>query len=292
MPIQTATTGELDHAQGIIIAEMRYTAEHSAPCKSLIDKATLSKGYKQITWPKVGQMDAAALADGVDLVDSEEIGMTYVDLTASEVGLKIILTDKLVRQEQPDVFRVVGRQMGDAIGRKLDRDIIALFSALNGGTTLGVDNGTLLLINAAGCIAFAKANKFPRPISVVHHPNAIATLAMQGAGVGTQYYNGIMQGLPEELLRNFWKIVIDGVNFFEDGNIDKIAGYDSGYGAIFSKNSMVYVEALAPNVERERDASMRGTEVVIVSDYGVFELDDGYGAPMQYEIGAMSTTSS
>jgi hypothetical protein len=291
MPIQTATTGQLDKAQAVMIGEMRFTAEHSAPCKSLIDKATLPKGYKQLTWPKVGQMSAAALTDGLDLIASEDIGMTYVDLTASEVGLKVILTDKLVRQEQDDVFRIVGRQMGDAMGRKLNRDIIALFAALNGGTVLGADNKDMAIGAVTGLCAFAKANKFPNPVSIVHHPNAVVQFVKSAAGIGCTYYAGIMQGLPEELLRNFWKGQVNGVNIFETGDIDKITGYDSGYGAIFSKNAMVYVEALAPNVERERDASLRGTEVIIVSDYGVFEVEDTYGAACQYEIGAVATST-
>jgi hypothetical protein len=236
-------------------------------------------------------MSASALTDGIDLLDSEEIGMSYIDLTASEVGLKVIITDKLVRQANDDVFRVVGRQMGDAMGRKLDEDIIALFSALNGGTTLGADNKDMAIGACTGLVAWARANKLPRPISCIHHPNAIATAVKSVSGASATYFAGIMQGLSEELLRNFWKFSLDGISFFEDGNIAKISGYDSGYGAIFSKNAMVYVEAQAPSVERERDASLRGTEVVIVSDYGVFEVDDGYGAPAQYEIGALATTT-
>jgi len=291
MPIQTATTGELDHAQAIMISEMRYTAEHSAPCKNLIEKFTLPKGYKSITVPKVGQMEAAGLVDGIDLIDSEEIGMSYVELTASEVGLKVVVTDKLVRQQQDDVFRIVGRQMGDAMARKLDEDIIALFSGFNGGTALGGDNKDLTITAMSGIAAWARANKLPRPISFIHHPNAVAQLAKHYAAIGSTYYHGIMQGLPEEVLRNFWKLAVDGINVFEDGNIAKIDGYDSGYGCVFSKNAMCYIEALAPTVERERDASLRGTEVVIVSDYGVFELDDGYGAPAQYEIGALATST-
>ena len=55
---------------------------------------------------------------------------------------------------------------------------------------------------------------------------------------------------------------------------------------------MCIIESKAPGVERERDASLRGTEVVMVSDYGVFELDDSYGAPMLYEIGNLSTTTT
>src|SRR3990172_7009927 len=155
MPIQAATTGQLENAQNIIIAETLFTAEHNAPCAALIRHYDLPQGAKQRTVPKVGQFTAAALTDGEDMVTSQDIGMTTTDLTTSEVGMKVILTDKLVRQEANDVWVDVGQQIGDGMARKKDRDIIALFSALNGGTTLGADNNTANLVAFSGCVAFA-----------------------------------------------------------------------------------------------------------------------------------------
>uniref|UniRef100_A0A6M3KU46 Putative capsid protein n=1 Tax=viral metagenome TaxID=1070528 RepID=A0A6M3KU46_9ZZZZ len=290
MAIQTATTGQLENAQNIIIAESRFTMEHNAPCRALIEHMSLPKGAKQVTVPKVGQMTAQDLTDGVDLTDTDDIGMTTQDFTTGEVGLKVILTDKLLRQENEDVFKIIGRQMGDAHARKVDTDIIALFASLNGGTTLGADNVAMNMAAVSGVVAFAKANKFPSPISIVHHPNAVAELAKAAAAIGATYYAGIMPGLSDELLRNFWKINISQVNIFEDGNIAKITGYDSGYGAVFSKSAMVMLESKGVDTERERDASLRAWEVVMIQDYGVWELDDTYGAPVQYEIGQLVTT--
>ncbi len=184
--------------------------------------------------------------------------------------------------------------MGDAMARKLDTDIIALFSGLNSGTVLGADNRFLYMKNAAACVAWSHANLCPEPVYVVHHPNALYDLGADTAAIGSAstYYVGIIGGTSEELLRNFWKMKISGVNFFEDGNIAKITGYDSGYGAVFSKNAMCYVESLAPATKTQEDISLRGTEMVIVSDYGVFELDNAYGAAMRYEIGAALTTNT
>lgn len=290
MAVQTATTGNLENAQNIIIAQSRYTAEHNMPTANLVEHFKLPKGNKQLTVPKVGQMTASNLVDGIDIVSSEDIGLTTTDLTTAEVGLKVILTYKLINQFNEDVFRMIGRQMGDAMARKKERDLQALFSALNGGTALGADGNVLNLRAAAGCAVFAKAHKFPTPISIVHHPNATGELAINAAAIGATYYSGILQGLSEELLRNFWVMRISDANVFHSGEIDKISGYDSGYGAVFSKSAMCIIEGWAPLVEREKDISLRGWEVVITSDYGVFELDDGYGAPMQYEIGDISTT--
>ncbi len=290
MPTQTAITGDLEKASNIMIAQMRYTAEHNMPTANVVEHFTLPKGNKQITVPKVGSMTAYDLTDGQDLISSEDIGLTTTDLTTAEVGLKVVLTYKLINQFSEDVFRMTGRQMGDAMARKKERALQALFSGLNGGTALGADNNTLNLRAAAGCVVFSTANKFPTPVAVVHHPNALGDLTINAQAIGTTYYAGIMQGFSEELLRNFWKININGVNFFHSGEIDKISGSDSGYGAIFSKSAMCYIEGWAPLVEKEKDISLRGWEVVITSDYGVFELDDSYGAPMRYEIATLSTT--
>jgi len=290
MAVQTATTGDLDNAQNIAIAKARYTAEHNAPCANLIEQMTLAQGQKQITVPKVGQMTAVGLTDGVDLVDTEDIGMSTTDLTTGEVGLKVILTDKLLRQLNEDAFSMVGVQMGDAMGRKKDRDIIALISALNSGTVLGADNKDLTLTNLSACIAWAKGNKLPNPIAVVHHPYAAYAIVTSAALTPSVTYP-IPVGFSEDLLKNFFKTVVNGVAVFEDGNIDKITGYDSGYGAIFSKSAMVHVKSLAYTTERERDASLRAWEVVVTEDYGCFELDNSYGAAMQYEIGAPATNN-
>src|SRR3972149_4390959 len=94
---QTATTGNLENAQRIIIAAVRYTEEHNAPAMSLIEHMILNPGEKQVTVPKV-------------------------------------------RQSRPNVFRRMGRQLGDGMAGKKDTDVHALYSSVNGGTLLGIAN--------------------------------------------------------------------------------------------------------------------------------------------------------
>ena len=48
---------------------------------------------------------------------------------------------------------------------------------------------------------------------------------------------------------------------------------------------MAVLNSVETNTERQRDASLRATEVVMTSDYGVFELDDTRGAAFRSEIG-------
>ena len=288
---QTATTGNLENAQRIIISSARYTEEHNAPALALIEQFTLPKGSKQVTVPKVGQMSMSDLVDGQDIIDEEEIGMTTVDLTASEVGAKVILTDKLLRQAADNVFSIVGRQLGDGMARKKDTDVIALYPNLNGGTVLGADGRSMSAANTHAIISNAKANKFGSQLYILHHPNAIANLSKEAATTAGNNAE-ITSGWSADLLSNFYSGLrpINGVPIFEDGNIDKVSSVDSGYGVIADKTAMAALTSVDTRTERQRDASLRATELVMTSDYGVFELDDDRGAAVQFEIGDLATS--
>ena len=286
---QTSTSGNLQNMSRIMLAAARYTEEHNAPMVGLIEKFNLGKGEFQLTIPKVGQMDAEDLVEGVDMVDSEDIDVSTVTATTAEVGLKVIITDTLVQQNNEDVFRIIGRQMGDAMARKKDTDIISLFSGFS--TALGADDRDLLLSNASAIIANAKANKFGNDIFVVHHPNAIWKLASSIGNTLATY--PLPDAFNNPAVSDYYTgVKIAGVPFFEDGNIPVISGSLSGYGFIGARDAMGHLAARERREERDRDISLRAFEVVITEDYAVFEVDDSKGASARYEIGDPVTNNT
>ena len=288
--VQTSTTGNLQNMSRIMLASARYTEEHNAPMVGLIEKFNLGKGEYQLTIPKVAQMDAEDLVEGRDMVDSEDIDVSTVTATTAEVGLKVIVTDTLLQQNNEDVFKIIGRQMGDAMARKKDTDIISLFPTLNGGTKLGADGANLSLANASALVATAKSDLFGSDIYVVHHPNAVWKLATDVGNTLATY--PLPDAFNKPAVKDYWTgIKISGVPFFEDGNIQKVSSVDSGYGVIADKTAMGHLAARARREERERDISLRAFEVVVTEDYAVFEVDDTRGAAIQYEIGNPSTSA-
>ena len=284
---QTATTGSLENAQRIIISTARYTEEHNAPAMNLIEKFTLGKGNKQVTVPKVGQMSMSDLVDGLDIVDEESIGMTTVDLTASEVGAKVILTDKLVRQSAANVFSIIGRQLGDGMARKKDVDVLALYSGFS--TDIGAAGRTMSLANVSAAVAYAKGKKFGSNVYIVQHPFAVWDVANTAVTASTTY--PVPQGWTADLLGNFFSGLrpINGVPIFEDGNIS-IDSSDDAVGVIADKSALAVLMSQDTRTERQRDASLRATEVVITADYGVFELDDSKGAALTLDAGTPATS--
>ena len=284
---QTATTGSLENAQRIIISTARYTEEHNAPAMNLIEKFTLPKGSKQVTVPKVGQMSMSDLVDGLDIVDEESIGMTTVDLTASEVGAKVILTDKLVRQSAQNVFSIIGRQLGDGMARKKDVDVLALYSGFS--TDIGAAGRSMSLANVSAAVAYAKGKKFGSNVYIVQHPFAVWDVANTAVTASTTY--PVPAGWSADLLGNFFSGLrpMNGVPIFEDGNIS-IDSSDDAVGVIADKSALAVLMSQDTRTERQRDASLRATEVVITADYGVFELDDSKGAALTLDAGTPATS--
>ena len=284
---QTATTGNLENAQRIILATARYTEEHNAPAMNLIEQFTLAKGAKQVTVPKIGQMDMSDLVDGQDIVDEEDIGMTTVDLTAAEVGAKIIITDKLARQSAENVFTMIGRQLGDGMARKKDNDVTALYSGC--GTDIGAAGRAMSLANVSATVAYAKGNKFGSQVYIVQHPFAVWDIANTAVTASTTY--PVPHGWSEDLLGNFFSGLrpINGVPIFEDGNIS-IDSSDDAIGVCCDKTALAVLKSVDTRTERQRDASLRATELVMTSDYGVFELDDSKGVALTLDAATPATS--
>jgi len=275
-----------------MIKTARFTEEHNAPMTNLVERFTLEKGSDTMVVPKVGQMVMDDLVDGQDMVSEQDIGMTTVSVAASEVGGKVIITDKLLRENTNNIFSMVGRQLGDGMARKKDTDLLNLLSALNSGTDLGAAGRIFTAENATRLIQAAKAGKYGSNTRVVHHPSAMFRLASDlntignSAATAKQFPSGFVQARLENF---FTGIRLGGVPFFEDGNITEDAAND-GVGAIFDMGAIGLLTSVGMRRERQRDASLRGWEVVLTADYGAFEIDDTKGAPATFEVSATATT--
>jgi hypothetical protein len=288
---QISTTGQLENASREMIAKLRFTAEHNAPVWGMVTHYTLKKGEDTGVFPKVGQMSMSGLTEGQDIVDEEEIGMTTVSVTPGEVGAKVILTDKLLRQNDAVNFQVIGRQLGDAMKRKREEDLIALFTSLNGGTNFGAAGAAFSAANATACISIAKTDKMGDNMAFIHHPNAVMRLARDLAVVGSGQVRPLPEGYSARLLSKAFKgYMIWDAPVFETGNISRDSS-DDAIGVLMNDDALGTLQSKAPGVERERDASLRAWEAVIVSDYAVFELDDTHGVGLTYDAVDPSTSA-
>ncbi len=284
-----ATTVAADLAAGQIamVASARYQYEHVAVCTNLFNRMTLDPGEKSKFAPKFGTATAVDLIDGVDMADAQTMSITGTTHTTDEAGCKVIITRKLRHQLKEDAYRAGGIIVGNAMGRKIDKDGLGLFSGLDSGLGAAGTTITLGYVAAAVSQCIGQAEPTPLPLVGVFHPYTVNAFVDAISQPSTSNMPGDLQ---KEYLLNYWKgnEKIYGMPIFMDGNITIDSSADA-YGAIFNKLAFIYLVGWEPDNWVEEDKSLRGWEIGIVADYGMVEEDGTYGRYMLFDATAPSS---
>ena len=218
------TTSVLGDTIPTIIEEARFTEQFKEVISNLSWRITKEiHNGSTVNIPYFGTVSANALSEGIDMVNPQAMADTNVQFTPAEVGAQIVITDKLVRDNQEDVIRAAGRILGDAMVSKREGDLAGQFG--DGTNTMGSAGAaaTLGLFAAAWAdlsgVALASGGPAPKPYVAVHHPFVLLdlvdvftpTLAQAGeTGVGGG-------SLSDETLRNYTVGRIFGMNVYESG---------------------------------------------------------------------------
>ena len=292
MAVQGSTTGQLENASKEMISMARFTEEHNMPAVSLVEPFTLGKGMDTLVVPKVGQMSMLYLNETEENTNEQDIGMTTISVQGSIAGAKVILTDTLLRQNSQNLWKIVGRQMGDGMARFKDDAVTGLYGALNGGTDLGSAGRVLSSVNAINVVATAKADKYGNRLYVNHHPVTIMRLSRDLGVIGSGTVRPIPSGFSSNRLNNYWSgIKLSTVGFFEDGEISRDSS-DDAIGVIADKGALGILMAVAMRRERERKPGIgEGAWMLhVTSNFAAFEIDDSKGAPITMDAANPATT--
>ncbi len=128
-------TTAADVAAGSVamVAKARYTYEHVAVFINTDTLMRLESGEKSKYIPKFAAVDAHDLIDGVEMTDAESLVITGTTHTTDEAGLKVVVTKKMRKQMKEDGYKAAGIVIGNATGKKMDKDGLTLYSGLSSG---------------------------------------------------------------------------------------------------------------------------------------------------------------
>lgn len=221
-------------------------------------------------------LTADSPADGGDLSNKAFEVTTSKTLTAAERGVLVTLTDLAQETASEDVAAAVGRQIGDAMAKKVDEDLAALFPGFS--NSVGSGAAELTVEDLFKAAATLRANQAPGPYVAVVHPYQAYQLKKQLTGAGnTNMVNP--SDLGNEALRAGLVGTVAGITVFES---TVVTGDSAGafVGAAMSADAIGFMLKRSMRIENQRDASLRATEIVGSLAYGVGELFDEYGVQL------------
>ena len=265
-----------------VLEAARFTEQFTAEMSALVWKIRkeLHDG-KTVNVPVYGTITARDLTEGVDNAQSETMSDSLVTITPGEVGCKLILTDKVVRDNNEDIKAAAGRILGNAMEVKRDQDL--LLQLASAGTTLGA-GATMTLGQVAAARAIAKGNPVsaggpaPGQLVVIHHPYVLLDLVDVMTPLvpsASSVVGGVSGDLANDVLRNYGVGRLFGMPVIEDGNIDTTTIANTAKGGVFARDAIILATAHEWEIEPQRDASLRATELNVTGEYGVgiYEAD-------------------
>jgi hypothetical protein len=258
-----------------IIQEAIFTFQETSVMRPLVTTYNITGQGKQIAVPIYPAVSAAAVNEATDLSNTA-IDPTESTITASEVGVMTTLTDFGRDSASRDVASDIGKVFGEALAKKVDSDLVALFASFAGANDLGGNTSELtadLLLKAEATL---RALNVPRPYYGVFNPKAMFNLkkTLTNAGYSTGANALGMKG--DEILRTGYCGTVFGIDLFENANIS-IDQYDDSVGGVFHPASLGLAMKADLKLETQRDASLRATEIVGTMTYGKGVIKDDYG---------------
>ena len=275
-----STSSTLSELYTEIVAEALFVASERSIMRPLVKNYAITGGGKSVEVPIYAAVSAAAVSEAADLSNTA-INPTSVTITASENGIMTTLTD-LGRNAAPrNVAADIGKLFGEAIAKKIDTDLTALF----GGFSNTVGSATTVMSAALIFNAVAKLRATGVPsdnLACILHPNVAFDLK---SGLSNTFANP-NPGAGNEALRTGFAGQIAGVSVYETSNMADASGNNPGTtgdykGAVFHSDALGLAMMQDLKIETQRDASLRADEIVATAVYGVGELQDSYGCEVE-----------
>jgi hypothetical protein len=266
-----STSSTLSELYTEIVAEALFVASERSVMRPLVKNYAISGGGKSVEVPVYAAVSAAAVSEASDLSNTA-INPTSVTITASENGIMTTLTD-LGRNASPrNVAADIGKLFGEAIAKKIDTDLTALFDGFS--SVVGSAGAEVTVAKIFEAVATLRQAAVPMPLAGVLNPKVAYNVKKN---LTNTFVNPNPNDLTNEALRTGYVGNIAGVQMFETSNVDGTSDTDNCKGGIFHKDALGLAMMQDLKIETQRDASLRADEIVATAVYGVGELHDSYG---------------
>lgn len=276
------TTGVMAEGLPTYIASARLVREQEGLMPNLVDKASLGEG-QGTSWNEVdvAQMsDAQGIGEGFELANAEEVGLTLRSATPTEIGKKIIITDRVKKRLDKKVLGQTGTLVSRTLQRKISKDGITMLDGFS--TSLGNGSTSLSPGYVRAAVAQIMGNATEQGsgnIASVHHAYQIKKLADALAPTGTY---PLPTGLSEQILRQGYKgVTIDGAAIFTD-NVTAPAS-NAFKGGTFDREALVLVRGYDLFTEEQRIPGLRATAMWTFEEYIYIERADSMGIEQNHD---------
>jgi N4-gp56 family major capsid protein len=276
-----STTTTLNDLLPEIIQEAMFVASERSIMRGLVKNYTLSPGQgKNVNVPIYPKQTAAVVVEG-DEASNVDVSTTSAQLIVSPVAIRTLLTDLARTSAASNVVADLGRLFGEAVARKMDTDLTALFAAFSGANNY---SSNITAADVFEAVAKLKANAVPTEGMVcVLHPEIAYDLKASLTNSGNTPFGGFPgSDVSNEAMRMGFVGMLAGIPVFETSNIANNGTPGQYPCAVFQRDALGLGMIGDIAIETQRRARSLGDDIVCSAYYGVGAIQSGYGRVLAF----------
>ena len=262
-----------------IIAEATFVASERSIMRGLVKNYSVPMGAgNSVKVPIYPIQTAAAYTGSADTeITNSTVTADSAVLTLGTVALRTMVSDLARNSAASNIVADMGRLFGEAIARKIDTDLTALFSSFS--TVIG--NATTTISAAAIFQAVATLRSAGVPSTdlycVLHPAIAYDLKAALTTSGNTPFVSGAYSEVSNQAMREGFIGTLSGVPVFETSNLANTGTTGDYKCGLFHREALGLAMMGDIQIETQRRASFLGDDIVASCNYAVGELYDGYG---------------
>lgn len=215
---------------------------------------------------------------------SDEAAATLKTTNTTSVSMGLIehvvyhqVSDMLRDSSMDNVIASLGDQSGRAIAESMDSQVFSLFTSF--GTEVGPGaNAELTVSHLLKAAATLRGNKLTGPFYAVLHPAQAYNIKKELATNGGNNIPSLSQ-IGENVLSGFYIGSVAGIQVYESALIT-VDGSGDAIGAVFAPTAIGHAMRGGVELESQRQASARATDVVVKAVAGAQIINDSHGVKL------------
>jgi N4-gp56 family major capsid protein len=284
-----STTTNLNDLLPSIVQEALFVASERSIMRGLVKNYTLpAQSGKTVNVPiyplqtAVGLTEGTAAGSGTGLVD---VSTNTAQLVVSEVGLATQISDLARLSSATNVVADIGRLFGEAIARKMDLDLTAKFvdftTNVVGSANIAAISGAITAADVFKAVAKLRQSGVPsNDIVCVLAPSVAYDLKANLTNTFANPNAGLVQN---QAMSEGFLGMLAGVSVYETANLANNGTTGDYVGGVFHRDALGLAMMQDIRIETQRNALLRGDDLVASAIYGVGVLYEGYGVAMSFD---------
>lgn len=277
MSVSTTTT--LNDLLPSIVAEALFVVNERSIMRGLVRNYSLGQGQgKTITVPIYPKSTAAALVEGTALT-ATAVSSGGVTLTLGEAGLMTSVSDLAMVASSSNVVSDIGRLFGEAIARKIDSDLMANFRTFGAGVGDFTTAATAAKVFEAVAKLRSAGYDTQADCAIILHPMVAYDLKSSI----TSTFAAPASAIGNSALANGYIGTLAGCPVYESSLVNLADNAGDYTGAVFHRDALGLAIQADIKIETQRQAALRGWDIVGSAVYGTGVLNDAGGQFLAFD---------